>query len=328
LVVFYESQGKTVSFINVILEKEVEEANYAGSLMRANSMASKLMKSYSTMIGKPFLRQVLSESVKSICEMKESFEVDPEKLQPDEKLMDNRARLEDACSKFLRNIFDSVDDTPIEFRQICQFMQQKVAAKFPGNAQLCIGGWIFLRYFCPAIFTPMISGIVTTMPNEKSQRGLTLIAKTLQNIANNVTFGKKEDSLEWLNKFITNNLLACQDYFDELARIPKKAKGTLTKGISDEQRMAALESLAKNLEPIASKLQELPDSKAYFSKVESIISDLAKYRAASGEVPLERKSSDRDRKSSDRDRKSSDRERKSIEKQKRSLDKERKSSEK
>jgi hypothetical protein len=54
-------------------------------------------------------------------------------------------------------------------------------------------------------------------PNEQAQRGLTLIAKVLQNIANGVTFGKKEHFLEWLNPFIAESISACQDYFDEVA---------------------------------------------------------------------------------------------------------------
>src|SRR5690242_5468834 len=44
-----------------------------------------------------------------------------------------------------------------------------------------------------------------------------MIAKTLQNIANNITFGHKEEHAVWLNDFITANFSACQDYFDQIA---------------------------------------------------------------------------------------------------------------
>jgi hypothetical protein len=54
-------------------------------------------------------------------------------------------------------------------------------------------------------------------PGPDSQRALTLIAKTIQNVANNVTFGNKEQYMEFLNEFVTSNFAACQDYFDEVA---------------------------------------------------------------------------------------------------------------
>jgi len=68
---------------------------------------------------------------------------------------------------------------------------------------------------------PLASNIVSAAPRPSAQRGLVLIAKVLQNVANNMTFGSSEPYLEWMNDFISTNFLACQDYFDDITLIPK-----------------------------------------------------------------------------------------------------------
>ncbi len=87
--------------------------------MRANSMASKVMKSYSHLkVFRPFLQSVLGEMIRNTLETAEShsFEVDPEKLgetNNNDDLESNQQRLLAAASKFLRAIFDSLDDSPL-----------------------------------------------------------------------------------------------------------------------------------------------------------------------------------------------------------------------
>ena len=56
--------------------------------MRANSMASKMMKSLSGLIAKPYLKMMFLETIEHICknptEGGASFEVDPHKVPPNE----------------------------------------------------------------------------------------------------------------------------------------------------------------------------------------------------------------------------------------------------
>ncbi len=42
-----------------------------------------------------------------------SFEVDPEKIYPKEDMEKNKERLQHYCSKILRRIYDTVDETPM-----------------------------------------------------------------------------------------------------------------------------------------------------------------------------------------------------------------------
>jgi hypothetical protein len=98
LVTVLDAHKKTVTAIELMIQREVKNAStyisslgshfldYAGSLLRSDSMASKMMNAFSASIGKPFLKTVLTEHVKHICENPVedgiSFEVNPEKVPP------------------------------------------------------------------------------------------------------------------------------------------------------------------------------------------------------------------------------------------------------
>lgn len=131
VVTLFEANHRTVNIIRAMVDMEVKAASklhhcdiivlklflaQAGSLMRGNSMASKMMKSYSALIGKGFLRKVLGPQIDAICKNPKEggagFEVNPDALKPGEDLEKNKEKLSQTASKVLRTIFDSIDDTP------------------------------------------------------------------------------------------------------------------------------------------------------------------------------------------------------------------------
>lgn len=75
-----------------------DHVDSAGTLMRENSMASKIMKTYSALIGRKFLKRTLGSEITEICrapkENNISFEVDPEKIPSDEDLDENKTKLQ------------------------------------------------------------------------------------------------------------------------------------------------------------------------------------------------------------------------------------------
>ena len=132
---------------------------------------------------------------------------------------------------------ESVNKCPIPLRQVFHRLQQDVMKKWPDNEQvkyICVSGYIFLRFFNAAILVrleidigafysllPTVSSIIPTFtsqgpklfglcsdhPNQRVSRTLTLISKTLQNLANLVRFdGMKEPFMTALNDFIVANI--------------------------------------------------------------------------------------------------------------------------
>jgi hypothetical protein len=80
-----------------------------------------------------------------------------------------------------------------------------------------VSGFIFLRFFCPAILGPKLFGLRDDVPDNTIGRTLTMVAKVLQNLANIVDFGQKEPYLIDLNPFITENKERMKSFIDALA---------------------------------------------------------------------------------------------------------------
>lgn len=91
------------------------------------------------------------------------------------------------------------DICPKQFRDVCHTLQSVTLQRFPDAGHIVVAGFYFLRYLCPSIVSPPTYGLLGSFPKKESHRGLVLIAKTLQNMANGVQFGVKEPHMEPLN---------------------------------------------------------------------------------------------------------------------------------
>lgn len=64
-----------------------------------------------------------------------------------------------------------------------------------------VGMIVFLRFINPAIVAPLESGVVDDPPTAAMKRGLTLLSKILQCIANQTTFMKEQHMIPF-NEFV------------------------------------------------------------------------------------------------------------------------------
>jgi len=91
-----------------------------------------------------------------------------------------------------------------------------------------VSGFIFLRFFCPAILGPGLFGLWNE-PIEKAQgRSLTLVAKTLQNLGNLVEFGYKEAFMKDMNPFIVQRFDRVKSFIDKISVCPFTLPTTTT----------------------------------------------------------------------------------------------------
>ena len=148
--------------------------------------------------------------------------------------------------KILKQILNSVARIPSPFAELMSHVKSTVAPKFPDDVNTTIGGFIFLRFFCPAISSPEACGVVEEPPAANARRLLILITKVLQNLSNDVEFGSKEPYMTKMNDFIIANRPKIGQFYVEMDKarsssftapsLPKQMKSVSLAVISDHFR--------------------------------------------------------------------------------------------
>ncbi|THD21866.1 Synaptic ras gtpase activating protein syngap, partial [Fasciola hepatica] len=89
------------------------------------------------------------------------------------------------------------------------------------GAEFCdnlISGCIFLRLICPALLSPSLFGLVSAFPSEPwCQRNLTLLAKSLQSLANFTAFDDKEPYMRFLNGYVSAQMPTMRSFIRNIS---------------------------------------------------------------------------------------------------------------
>lgn len=123
---------------------------------------------------------------------------------------------------------------PQQLREVFDALRQKLQERNKSDlADKLVSASIFLRYLCPAILSPSLFGLVSEYPSNTALRNLTLIAKTLQTLANFTKFCGKESFMEFMNVFITEKTDEMQKFLSEISEPPKLSEKVQTASNSD-----------------------------------------------------------------------------------------------
>lgn len=128
------------------------------------------------------------------------------------------------------SIFLSAEACPRTLRYICGCLQRAAVAKWPHERLVrtrVVSGFIFLRLLCPAVLNPRSFNLIPEPPPPNAARSLVMVAKCLQNLANLVEFGGKEQYMEVVNPFILKNKERMVVYLDQLSNVTEKPESDL-----------------------------------------------------------------------------------------------------
>ncbi|OCT98141.1 hypothetical protein XELAEV_18010371mg [Xenopus laevis] len=198
LLIIFLGQGLAVTFLDKLNQREVNRTDEntpifqeflatsldQNTLFRSNSLASKCMEQYIKIVGMPFLHAILKPIINRIFEEKRYVELDPCKIDL------NRSRVEE---KFPGPVYQDL----------------KYAA---------ISGFLFLRFFAPAILTSKLFHLREHHADPRTARSLLLIAKAVQSIGNlgqQLGYGK-EQWMSPLHPFIQQSVGRLRDFLDRL----------------------------------------------------------------------------------------------------------------
>ncbi|KAK7488237.1 hypothetical protein BaRGS_00020544 [Batillaria attramentaria] len=242
-----------------MFSKEVEVADCMQTLFRGNSLAPWYLCD--------LLSPLIQEMFQLEKESQVSYEIDPTRLEPGENLEDNKRNLLEMTQKVFTAIVESAPKFPPKLRSMCHCLYQVVTQRFQQSSAeavwTVIGTVIFLRFINPAIVSPYESGIVEKEPTPRMKRGLTLMCKIMQNIANHLLFTKEVHMMAF-NDFLKANFDNGRRFFTEIASDCE----TLDAGnhnlsfINDANVLALHRLLWNNQEKIGDYLSSSRDHKA------------------------------------------------------------------
>jgi len=226
-----------------VLQNEFSNTKNISGLLRANTALTRMMTTYTRRSpGQHYLKSTLTSVLKDITSQTNLvLEINPLKVyelmindyeattgkittlkrkptpeeaaanQDVQKLIATRInQLGKITDEFISALINSMDEIPYGIRWICKQIRAFMSVYFPDapESQACsmIGGFILLRFVNPAIVTPQAFMLVDTKLSPATRRNLTLLAKIMQNLANNVKFGGvKESYMDPLNVVLDRN---------------------------------------------------------------------------------------------------------------------------
>lgn len=201
LVLLMYSQGMAGAFLTDVVALDLLRVGDQRLTFRGNSLATKSMEAFLKLTGEQYLQDTLSVPVSDIISSDRDCEVDP--LKACGSLARQQQSLRNAVRSAWTSISESAKHFPPQLREcFATFRERLQILDREDMADNLISASIFLRFLCPAILTPSLFNITSGLPSDRAIRNLTLVAKTLQTLANFTRFQGKENFMEFLNDFL------------------------------------------------------------------------------------------------------------------------------
>jgi len=215
----YESAEQRELLVRDLSRSATMEANL---LFRGNSLVTKALDAHMRRIGSDYLDRTLGEKLRDIVANDPNCEVDPNRVRSNEQLERNWSNLIGLTSSIWQAIAASVPNCPAGIRNILKHIRSCAEDRYGSFIRTVkytsVSGFLFLRFFCPAILNPKLFGLLDGMfspadaeavlteadhPPDRPRRTFTLIAKSLVVLGNLSKFGQKEPWMEPMNRFLT-----------------------------------------------------------------------------------------------------------------------------
>ncbi|XP_024080981.1 probable Ras GTPase-activating protein isoform X2 [Cimex lectularius] len=215
LVHIMQKEGLAKEFLSDIVMMDIDRIEDERLTFRGNSLATKAMEAYLKLTGERYLHNTLGELVTNVLSSGVDCEVDPLKVGSAPQLAKQQANLRNTVETTWARILASHTNFPLELRECFCLMRERLTSS--GKQEISdnlISACIFLRFLCPAILSPSLFNITHEYPNEKAARNLTLVAKTLQTLANFTKFQGKENFMEFMNDFLEREAPSMKDFLN------------------------------------------------------------------------------------------------------------------
>ena len=160
----YESSIEREVFLRDLGKNATVEANL---LFRGNSLLTKALDLHMRRLGKEYLEDTLAEKMRDIDESDPECEVDPNRVRNAEDLQRNWRNLITLTENVWKSIANSAERCPPELRHIMRHIRACAEDRYGDFLRNIIyssvSGFLFLRFFCPAVLNPKLFGLLKGM---------------------------------------------------------------------------------------------------------------------------------------------------------------------
>ena len=198
------SDWDTLVLLDELGKKRMSPMGELATPYRTDSLDTVLLHEWSQLRCRSFLKEVLGTSVSAVCQVPRAFEVDSEQLVSPMLLRGALQNVQAVCEEIVHTL--GTVSIPL---MLHRFLYQ-VACRYKSDADTSCNTIVVLRVLTPAILDPFKFGIVPVKLHKFQQRGLLIVAKVLQQIANGVPF-RSGNSLMQLNSFIKDHHIVLRD---------------------------------------------------------------------------------------------------------------------
>ncbi|KAK0179897.1 hypothetical protein PV327_005606 [Microctonus hyperodae] len=224
LVAVMQRENKAPQFLADLVMMDIHRIDDERLTFRGNSLATKAMEAYLKLTGDRYLQETLGAVVRGAVDGGDC-EVDPLKVASLAALHKQQQNLRAAVELAWSRIVSSHAHFPLELRECFRIFRERLAEMGREDiADNLISASIFLRFLCPAILSPSLFNITHEYPNEKAARNLTLVAKSLQTLANFTRFQGKENFMEFMNDVLEREAPAMKNFLQLISSpLPKNS---------------------------------------------------------------------------------------------------------
>ena len=145
-------------------EDAMARTNEALLLFRSNNLLSRALDSYMRRLGQAYLETTLRVKLQDIMDEEEYCEVDPSRLIDGSNHEANWQRLMKTTKDIWSFIRHSTFNCPKELRRIFRTIRDMATDRFgqmvPSKRYTSVSSFLFLRFFCTAISSPKLFGLL------------------------------------------------------------------------------------------------------------------------------------------------------------------------
>ena len=140
----------------------------ANLLFRGNTLLTKSLDTHMRRVGKEFLEECLAARIKDINDKDPECEVDPNRVSSPVDLDRNWRRLLHFTQEVWKSIVASKQRCPVELRVIFRHIRACAEDRYGDFLRTVtyssVSGFLFLRFFCPAVLNPKLFGLMKGKP--------------------------------------------------------------------------------------------------------------------------------------------------------------------